>query len=58
MLMKINILRNRVEMDDIDYTGMPFDVFREQILMERAVELYMEGLGFLILQDLVIMMNM
>ena len=37
----VNILRNRVEMEDIDYTGMPFDIFREQILMERAVELYM-----------------
>ena len=42
----VNILRNRVEMEDMDYTGMPFDIFREQILMERAVELYMEGHRF------------
>ena len=42
----VNILRNRVEMENMDYTGMPFDIFREQILRERAVELYMEGHRF------------
>ena len=42
----INILRSRVEMNEIDYTGMDLDSFREELLKERAVELYMEGHRF------------
>ena len=42
----INILRTRVEMDEIDYTGMDISSFREEILRERAVELYMAGHRF------------
>ena len=39
----INILRSRVEMNEIDYSAMSIVEFREEILRERAVELYMEG---------------
>lgn len=40
----INMLRTRVEMADLfDGTGMTMDEFREEILRERGVELYMEG---------------
>lgn len=40
----INILRTRVEMTDLfDGTGLTMDDFREALLRERGVELYMEG---------------
>ena len=42
----INILRNRVEMGNIDYSSFTMDSFREELLKERAVELYMEGHRF------------
>ena len=42
----INILRSRVGMTDIDYSSMSMQDFREEILRERAVELYMEGHRF------------
>ena len=42
----INILRNRIEMSDIDYSAHTMDSFREELLRERAVELYMEGHRF------------
>ncbi len=42
----INILRTRVEMNEIDYSSMTIEDFREEILRERAVELYMEGHRF------------
>jgi hypothetical protein len=42
----INILRTRVEMNEVDYSSMSMDDFREEILKERAVELYMEGHRF------------
>ena len=42
----INILRSRVEMNEIDYSAMSITQFREEILRERAVELYMEGHRF------------
>ena len=42
----INILRSRVEMNEIDYSSMSITQFREEILRERAVELYMEGHRF------------
>ena len=42
----INILRTRVEMNEVDYSSMTIEDFREEILRERAVELYMEGHRF------------
>ena len=42
----INILRIRVGMNEIDYSSMPIESFREEIMRERAVELYMEGHRF------------
>ena len=42
----INILRSRVGMTDVDYSSMSMQDFREEILRERAVELYMEGHRF------------
>ena len=42
----INILRSRVGMTGIDYSSISMQDFREQILRERAVELYMEGHRF------------
>ena len=42
----INLLRTRVEMSEIDYTGISMENFREELLKERAVELYMEGHRF------------
>ena len=42
----INALRNRVGLDNIDYTGLSMDNFRIQLLRERGVELYMEGHRF------------
>ena len=42
----INTLRNRVEMSDIDYSAFTMNSFREELLKERAVELYMEGHRF------------
>jgi len=42
----INILRSRVGMSEIDYSSMPIENFREEIMRERAVELYMEGHRF------------
>ena len=42
----INILRSRVGMSEIDYSSMPIESFREEIMRERAVELYMEGHRF------------
>ncbi len=42
----INILRSRVEMNEIDYSAMSITQFREEILRERGVELYMEGHRF------------
>lgn len=43
----INILRTRVEMTDLfDGTGMTMEDFREALLRERGVELYMEGHRF------------
>ena len=42
----INILRNRIEMGDIDYSAYTMNSFREELLRERAVELYMEGHRF------------
>ena len=42
----INILRNRVEMGNVDYSSFTMDSFREELLKERAVELYMEGHRF------------
>lgn len=43
----INILRTRVEMTNMfDGTGMNMDDFREALLRERGVELYMEGHRF------------
>ena len=42
----INILRNRVEMGEIDYSSLTMASFRNELLKERAVELYMEGLRF------------
>ena len=42
----INILRNRIEMSEIDYSAYDMNSFREELLRERAVELYMEGHRF------------
>ena len=42
----INILRNRIEMGEIDYSAYTMNSFREELLRERAVELYMEGHRF------------
>jgi hypothetical protein len=42
----VNILRNRVEMGEIDYSAYTMNSFREELLRERAVELYMEGHRF------------
>ena len=42
----INILRTRVGMNEVDYSSMTIEDFREEILRERAVELYMEGHRF------------
>ena len=42
----INILRNRVEMSEIDYSSLTMSSFRKELLKERAVELYMEGHRF------------
>ena len=42
----INILRNRVGMNEIDYSSFTMASFREELLKERAVELYMEGHRF------------
>ena len=42
----INTLRNRVEMSAIDYSAFTMNSFREELLKERAVELYMEGHRF------------
>jgi hypothetical protein len=42
----INVLRNRVEMSEIDYTSLTMSSFRNELLKERAVELYMEGHRF------------
>ena len=42
----INILRSRVQMSEIDYTSLTMESFREELLKERAVELYMEGHRF------------
>ena len=42
----INILRNRVGMESIDYSGLTMPEFRTQLLRERAAELYMEGHRF------------
>ncbi len=42
----VNILRNRVGMESIDYTGLSMEDFRRQLLRERAAELYMEGHRF------------
>jgi hypothetical protein len=42
----INILRNRVGMDDFDGSMLTIEQFRVQILKERGVELYMEGHRF------------
>tara|TARA_S200000501_G_scaffold375590_1_gene428037 strand:- start:519 stop:2093 length:1575 start_codon:yes stop_codon:yes gene_type:complete len=42
----INTLRNRAEMSDIDYSAITMSSFREELLKERAVELYMEGHRF------------
>ena len=42
----INILRERVEMNNVDYSSLSMESFREELLKERAVELYMEGHRF------------
>lgn len=42
----INILRTRVEMPEINYASMSIVDFREELMKERAVELYMEGHRF------------
>ena len=42
----INILRNRVGMSEVDYSSFIMTSFREELLKERAVELYMEGHRF------------
>ena len=42
----VNILRNRVEMNNIDYSSLNMNSFRKELLKERAVELYMEGHRF------------
>ena len=42
----VNILRARVGMQEIDYTSFSIENFREEIMRERAVELYMEGHRF------------
>ncbi|GAA4818082.1 RagB/SusD family nutrient uptake outer membrane protein [Litoribaculum gwangyangense] len=42
----INALRNRVGLDDVDYSGFSMDDFRKELLRERGVELYMEGHRF------------
>ena len=42
----INALRNRVGLGDVDYSGLSMDEFREELLEERGVELYMEGHRF------------
>jgi len=42
----INILRNRVEMSNINYSSLTMNSFRKELLKERAVELYMEGHRF------------
>jgi len=42
----INVLRKRVGMSDIDYSSLNLNSFREELLKERAVELYMEGHRF------------
>ena len=42
----INDLRSRVEMEEVDYSSLSMDLFREELLKERAVELYMEGHRF------------
>jgi len=42
----INTLRSRVGMTDVDYSSMSMQDFREELLRERAVELYMEGHRF------------
>ena len=42
----INTLRNRVGMSEVDYSSFIMTSFREELLKERAVELYMEGHRF------------
>ena len=42
----INILRNRVGMSEVDYSSFIMTSFREELLKERGVELYMEGHRF------------
>lgn len=42
----VNILRNRVGMENIDYSGFSMQEFRTQLLRERVAELYMEGHRF------------
>lgn len=42
----VNILRNRVGMENIDFSGLSMQGFRTQLLRERAAELYMEGHRF------------
>lgn len=39
----INSLRNRVGLENVDYSGLSMDDFRTELLRERGVELYMEG---------------
>ena len=42
----VNTLRARVGMQDIEYSSFSIENFREEIMRERAVELYMEGHRF------------
>ena len=42
----LNMLRNRVGMDDFDGTGMTMEDFRTALLRERVAELSMEGHRF------------
>lgn len=42
----VNLLRNRVGMESVDYSGYSMEDFRTQLLRERAAELYMEGHRF------------
>ncbi len=39
----VNMLRTRVEMAGLDFTGLTMDEFREALLRERAAEFFMEG---------------